>query len=66
MIKKILIYMFLKNRQKIIKKYFEGIEYSNKDFNNKVYIIWYSNFKTNIGIVLGAIGVILSIIGIFI
>lgn len=58
--------LFIKQRSSIIKRHFNGIECATKDYNNKVYNVWYVEFKTNISIILGIVGVILSIVSIFI
>ena len=58
--------LFFKQRNHIIKRYFNGIEYATKDYNRKVYNAWYVHFKTNIGIIIGIISIILSIVSIFI
>ena len=63
---KIIDKLFFKQRSNIIKRYFDGIEYATKDYNKKVYNAWYVDFKTNMGIILGIVSVILSIVSILI
>ena len=63
---KLMYKIFLKQRSSIIKKYFNSTEYATQDYDKKVYNAWYVDLKTNVGIMLGIVSVILSILSIFI
>ena len=58
--------LFFKQRNNIIETDFNGIEYATEDYNQEVYKTWYVDLKTNIGIILGIISVILSVVSILI
>lgn len=63
MINKILMSIYFKRRLYIIKKYFNGVIYADKGFEEKVYETWYNHFKKNIVV---AITIVLSVISILI